>query len=34
MKKVDSLEFALDFEIKGTNMYLKLTTKNENILTK
>lgn len=34
MKKIDSLEFALDFEIKGTLLYLKLAKKTKNILGK
>lgn len=34
MKKVDSLEFALDFEINGTVLYLKLAKKTKNILGK
>ena len=34
MKKVDSLEFALDFEINGTVLYLKLAKKTKNILIK
>ncbi|MBN1385033.1 MAG: ferritin family protein [Elusimicrobia bacterium] len=32
--KNDSLEFALDFEIKGTNLYLDLARKTKNILGK
>jgi len=34
MKKVDSLAFALDFEINGTILYLKLAKKTKNILSK
>jgi len=34
MKKINSLEFALGFEIKGTNLYLKLAAQNENVLAK
>ena len=34
MEKVDSLEFALDFEINGTILYLKLAKKTKNILIK
>lgn len=34
MKKIDSLEFALDFEIKGTLLYVKLAKKTKNILGK
>ena len=34
MKKIDSLEFALDFEIKGTMLYLKLAKKTKNLLGK
>lgn len=34
MKTVDSLQFAQAFEIKGTNLYLKLAVENENALAK
>lgn len=34
MKKIDSLEFALDFEIKGTKMYLDFAVKTKNLLGK
>ncbi|MDO8735173.1 MAG: ferritin family protein [Elusimicrobiota bacterium] len=34
MKKIGSLEFALDFEIKGTLLYLKLAKNTRNILSK
>lgn len=34
MKKINSLEFALDFEIKGTKLYLDLAVKTKNMLGK
>ncbi|HAM37951.1 MAG: hypothetical protein A2474_03340 [Elusimicrobia bacterium RIFOXYC2_FULL_34_12] len=34
MKKIDSLEFALNFEKKGTILYLDMARKNKNILSK
>ncbi|MDD5686267.1 MAG: ferritin family protein [Elusimicrobia bacterium] len=34
MGKIKSLEFALDFEIKGTILYLKIAKKTKNILSK
>lgn len=34
MKKISSLEFALDFEMKGTVLYMKLAKKTKNLLGK
>ena len=34
MKRVSSLEFAHDFEVKGVNLYMRLAAKTSNILAK